>query len=264
MRHFFRKFDKPQVGAGVGLLAAVITIICGLVVANNPTETQQQLHKHAPVVPAPKSPSPSQSEHPSPEPPPHETVHPEKPKPDPIVPLPENPPSPVPPPKDGTLVSLVNQLKVADEHNQGYDRDEFGSRAPTAATRDQLIANEKLPDGTWVSMWDGKVYKSPDGMDADHTVALAEAWGSGAWSWSKEKRESYANDLNDPYVLDLITASLNRGPKSDNDPYEWMPSVNECEYVKEWTTVKLDWGLSADGEEKMALHNEALDCDAKD
>lgn len=264
MKNFLRKFDTPQVGAGIGLLAAIITIICGLVVANNPEKTEDQIQQHLnPPAPS-ESPTPSHSS----APPKHETVHPVAPRPEPTpdetTVAPPPPPVSSPSPYKGSLVSLVEQLRTADEHNQGYVREEFGNRAPTAETRDQLILDEKRDDGTWLSLWDGREYNSPDGLDADHTVALAEAWGSGAWGWTEDKRIAYANDLKDPYVLNLITAALNRGPKSDNDPFDWVPSTNTCEYVKEWATVKLEWGLSADGEEKLALHNRAVDCDAQD
>jgi hypothetical protein len=159
---------------------------------------------------------------------------------------------------------MVEKLKNGEENNEGYDRTKFGSRAPTAATRELLVQQEMRPNGTWYSWWDGYVYEGPDGMDADHTVALAEAWGSGARDWTQEKRIKYANDLSSPYTLNLITDTLNRGAKNDNDPFDWMPLVNRCEYVRQWTSVKLAWGLTADGEEKMALHNRAIECDASE
>lgn len=162
------------------------------------------------------------------------------------------------------LVALVDSLKTEDPNGAtipDYSRDQFGSRAPTAATREDLVQQEKLDDGTWQSLWDLKTYPSASGdyMEADHTVALAEAWRSGAWAWTDAKRVAYANDLTSPYTLNLITASLNQ-TKGDKDPFDWMPQYNRCEYVKEWTSIKLAWGLTADGEEKMALHNYAETC----
>lgn len=164
-----------------------------------------------------------------------------------------------PAPRD-SLVELVDKLKYNDENNDGYDRSKFGSRAPTAATREALIEEEMRPNNTWYSWWDGFVYEGADGLDADHTVALAEAWGSGARNWTEEKRIDFANDLSSPYTLNLITDTLNKA-KSDSDPFDWMPAVNRCEYVKQWTSVKLRWGLTADAEEKMALHFRAEECD---
>lgn len=160
----------------------------------------------------------------------------------------------------GGLTELVDRLKYNEENNEGYDRAKFGSRVPTAATREALIEAEMRPNNTWYSWWDGHVYEGADGLDADHTVALAEAWGSGARDWTEKKRIDFANDLSSPYTLNLITDILNVY-KSDKDPFDWMPAVNRCEYVKQWTSVKLRWNLTVDAEEKMALHFRAEECD---
>lgn len=169
------------------------------------------------------------------------------------------PPKPSTKPPGG-LTELVDKLKYNEENNDGYERSKFGSRAPTAATREALIEAEMRADNTWYSWWDGFVYEGADGLDADHTVALAEAWGSGARDWTQEKRVDFANDLSSPYTLNLITDTLNAA-KSDSDPFDWMPAVNRCEYVKQWTSVKLRWDLTVDAEEKMALHFRAEECD---
>lgn len=163
------------------------------------------------------------------------------------------------PPKGG-LTELVDKLKNGEEDSSGYAREKFGSRAPTATTREALIEAEMRPNNTWYSWWDGHVYEGASGLDADHTVALAEAWSSGARNWTEAKRIDFANDLSSPYTLNLITDTLN-SEKGDRDPFDWMPKVNQCEYVKQWTSVKLRWGLTADGEEKMALHFRAEECD---
>lgn len=172
--------------------------------------------------------------------------------------------TPVPPvTTTSELVALVDSIKnePQDQVIPKYSRAEFGNPAPTSATRAKLVAIEERVNGTWLSLWDGKSYTSASGqyMEADHTVALAEAWRSGAFAWSQEKREAYANDLNSPYTLNLITASLNQ-TKGDKDPFDWMPPLNQCEYIHEWAAIKVAWGLTADGEEKMAMHNRALTC----
>lgn len=37
--------------------------------------------------------------------------------------------------------------------------------------------------GDWSSYLDGYSTTSPAELEVDHTVALAEAWDSGAWAW---------------------------------------------------------------------------------
>lgn len=166
--------------------------------------------------------------------------------------------APAPPP----LTALVDRLRVTDEGGPDYDRSEFGDRAPTSATRKALLAAEQRADGTWYSKWDGRAWMDPSRVDADHTVALAEAWSSGAHAWSKGKRVRYANDLTSPFTLNLITDTLNQRVKSDKDPFDWMPDTGRCQYVREWASVKLAWGLTADAEEKMALHFAAEECES--
>lgn len=156
----------------------------------------------------------------------------------------------------------MERLRVADEVRTGYTREAFGSRAPTSATRQKVLAAEATGPGMWLSPWDGRLHTTPTTLQIDHTVALAEAWDSGASTWTKTKRVAFANDLTKPYSLNAITGSLNQS-KADKDPSDWMPpfKMTTCRYVNEWTRVKLDWGLSVDAEEKMALHNHARECD---
>ncbi len=159
-----------------------------------------------------------------------------------------------------SLTTQIKSLKVRAENNSSYNRAKFGSRAPTAQTRTWLIAQERRSNNTWVSVWDGRVYRSPAGLDADHTVALAEAWGSGARTWTQSKRVKFANDLVHTSTLNLITARLNRVTKNDKDPAEWMPAVKRCEYLKQWVSVKKTWGLTVDSRERSVLLNTAKKC----
>lgn len=162
--------------------------------------------------------------------------------------------------ENGPLLERVEALRTADGTNKGYDRDLFGY--DSTSTRADLIDQERTPAG-WYSPWTDRTHSDVAALDVDHTVALAEAWRSGASEWTDAERKAYANDLGYPYTLNLIESSLNRGAKSDNDPFEWVPEVNVCEYVKQWTGVKIHFDLAADGEEKMRLAALAQGCDGK-
>ena len=116
-----------------------------------------------------------------------------------------------------------------------------------------------LSGGRWYSYYDGVSQTSASALDIDHMVALAEAWDSGARSWTASRREAYANDLGDSHTLVGVTASLNRS-KGDQDVAEWLPPINQCRYLKDWLTAKVRWGLSQDSAEKAALEDVAAGC----
>ncbi|MEV7729115.1 FAD-dependent oxidoreductase [Streptomyces sp. NPDC087917] len=99
------------------------------------------------------------------------------------------------------------------------------------------------------------------GFAVSPMVPLAEAWDSGASSWTAQRREAYANDLGQEASLVAVTARSNR-QKSDQDPAEWLPSSSEalCRYASEWTATKLRWQLSVDELEKDTLLNIAAGC----
>jgi hypothetical protein len=92
-------------------------------------------------------------------------------------------------------------------------------------------------------------------------VPLAEAGDSGASAWTAARRQAYANDLDVPRGLVAVTAKSNRS-KSDQDPAEWMPPAPdaECQYLSDWVSTKLRWGLAADTAEVAALFRDAEDC----
>lgn len=91
-------------------------------------------------------------------------------------------------------------------------------------------------------------------------MPLAEAWDSGADSWTSTKRQNFANDLTRPQLI-AVTDNVNQA-KSDQDPAEWMPSVTSyrCTYVRAWVQVKYYYDLSVDSAEKSALTSYLASC----
>ncbi|NUS44026.1 MAG: HNH endonuclease [Mycobacteriaceae bacterium] len=100
---------------------------------------------------------------------------------------------------------------------------------------------------------DLKPYKwttEPKNMDADHIVALAEAWRSGADKLDENVRRRIAND-----ALNLVASdpTANRS-KGDQDPSTYLPPGKfRCEYVDRYVQVKVKYGLSVDQAEQTAL-----------
>ncbi|MFC8069723.1 HNH endonuclease family protein [Streptomyces sp. NPDC057293] len=176
------------------------------------------------------------------------------------------------------LDEAITALPVAAESRDGYDRDAFRhwntGANPTDGcnTRAEVLIAEavepptvgpkcRLTGGRWWSYYDQVWVTSASGLDIDHMGPLAEAWDSGASTWSAAQREAYANDLGADASLVAVTARSNRS-KSDQDPATWLPPAAEthCRYVAEWVGTKLRWTLSADESEATALNEVAAGC----
>jgi hypothetical protein len=168
-----------------------------------------------------------------------------------------------------TARTLLGKVSVAGENNAAYDRTRFqhwtDDNGDCQSTRHEvLIAESKVTPtysssrctvtkGKWVSAWDAKTWTNPSDVDIDHHVALAEAWGSGARSWTSTDRRRYANDLYGP-TLNAITDNLNSS-KADRDPAQWLPPLasSRCTYAVSWVQVKYRWRMTMDSAEKATL-----------
>jgi len=195
-------------------------------------------------------------------------------------PAPTQTPTPTPTPTPDatpTLTSaaaILETLTVADEVEENtYDRDFFNhwiTQPDGCDTRDAVLIRdgqntslnaECKVTGTWFSVYDAVTVTDPSDLDIDHMVPLKEAWVSGAYAWTDETREAYANDLTNPVALVAVTASSNRS-KGDRDPAEWMPTMMDgCEYVTRWVDVKAEWNLTVDPTEKDAILSVLSWCD---
>lgn len=172
------------------------------------------------------------------------------------------------------LSTAITDLSGATEDRTGYSREEFNhwtdADGDGCSTRDEVLIEEaddpvtvgsgcSLSGGRWYSYYDGVSWTDPSDVDIDHLVPLAEAWDSGAGDWFAAARESYANDLDDRRTLVGVTDNVNQ-TKSDQDPAEWLPDLQQCRYVEEWVAVKHRWGLSVDTGERSALSSVASGC----
>lgn len=170
-----------------------------------------------------------------------------------------------------SIDDALKVLKVAPESRTGYVRTKFkhwvnsdGNKngcdaRKSAIIRDALVKPtiEKgcsLKGGKWFSVYDNVEVAEAGKLDVDHMVPLAEAWDSGASSWTAEERQMYANDLTDSRHLISVTGASNRS-KSDRDPAEWMPTnkAYQCTYLANWVSIKVRWSLTVDEKELTAI-----------
>jgi len=151
-------------------------------------------------------------------------------------------------------------LFISSDQLDGYDRARFklwvdadkngcDTRAEVliaeAIVKPKKAAKCKLTGGKWLSSYDGIKYTNASKLDIDHLVPLAEAWRSGAWAWTDQQRMEYANDLEDEWALNAVTASVNRS-KGDKDISQWLPKKSVCTYLSGWVTIKAKFELTVD------------------
>lgn len=168
--------------------------------------------------------------------------------------------------------ALVDSLVVAqvDPALAPYRRDAFGSGwdydpdsgcnirelvlIEEAVTAPQVDDRCRSTDGRWESVYDGIAVDDVADLQIDHFVPLAEAWRSGAATWTEERREAFSNDLEHPETLVAVTGFTNQS-KSDRAPDQWLPPDRTawCTYATDWVSVKTTWSLSVTPAEKATL-----------
>jgi hypothetical protein len=171
-------------------------------------------------------------------------------------------------------------LTVADEsHTDSYERDAFGSRWKDidhngCGQRDDVLARDLTQirrqgdcvvlSGVLVDPYTGQrvPFNKSQAVEVqiDHIVPLADAWRSGAWAWSDERREQFANDLAE---IQASSAGANRD-KSDHDAATWEPTdpARACTWAQQVVEIKTRWGLSVDRAEASALTELLAGCPA--
>lgn len=181
-------------------------------------------------------------------------------------------PSPAPPPAQASASTRerLAVLAVDDRPSpQGvYRREDWPHWADVDgngcdARQDALVAWSVVPAtvnragtckvvaGSWVSPYDLKASNNAGDFDVDHLVPLANAFESGGWAWSAERRRAFANN---PGELVVASASSNRSKGADT-PDQWRPSNRDswCAYADGWVKVKSAWGLTVTSSERDAL-----------
>ena len=174
----------------------------------------------------------------------------------PATPAPEPTRTPV---ETTTLVITVAEIPAGiPEYDRGEWRHWVDEDGDCQDARQEVLVEESLEEVTFETTKECRVESgkwwaphlqhhlgNPGHIDVDHTVPLKNAHLSGAWAWSADKKEAYANYLTDPAHLVAISARHNRS-KGARGPEEWAPPDNAlwCNYALDWTEIKHRWGLT--------------------
>ncbi|RIJ52491.1 HNH endonuclease [Clavibacter lycopersici] len=161
------------------------------------------------------------------------------------------------------------------ERHPRYDRDAFGpawadtdgngcDQRDDALVRDlaRVAFSPSDPECTVVAGHLDDVYtgrgidfargpRTSAAVQIDHLVPLSWAWQHGAWSWSDERRERLATDLDELQAVDGPTNQV----KSDQGPGTWLPpdAAYRCLYVTRFAFVVSRYGMSIDDADRTVI-----------
>jgi len=145
----------------------------------------------------------------------------------------------------------------ADVDSNGCDtRDDVLRRDLTGTTITAGSGGCEVATGTLTDPYSGTTIPFTRGVDTssevqiDHVVALSNAWQTGAFAWTPDTREQFAND---PLNLLAVQGRLN-SQKGDGDSATWLPPAtrNRCAYVARQVAVKTKYRLWATPPEQAA------------
>lgn len=149
-----------------------------------------------------------------------------------------------------------------------YHRARFGSGWEETDTHCMDIRNKILIDlslvpvtfepnnecqierGRWYDFYSGIEIYQAKLVDIDHVVPLKWAWDRGAKTWSYDKRVEFANDLSN---LVISSQRTNRS-KTDKGISQWLPNINQCQYILRFIRISRKYRLEPTNSEKRQ-HN---------
>lgn len=167
------------------------------------------------------------------------------------------------------IATLLGQVRVIDDlpHVTGYQRgcgkDQACTFGPTwndpldrsgCDTRNRVLRNAlqnvTYKPGTHDCKVTGGVLDpdpytgqritfSSNGIQIDHRYPLARAYAAGAAQWDQQRRQIFANDLDE---LVAVSGPANRA-KSDSGLDEWLPAFQPCTYIQRYLAVAVKYQL---------------------
>lgn len=107
-----------------------------------------------------------------------------------------------------------------------------------------------------------KKVSNPSKLDIDHVIPLGYGNSHGGKAFSTEKKQQYANDIQDNLLA--VDSSANR-KKGDKGPKDWMPDNKGewCSYSQKWITVALKYGFWLDSGDVAKLKEGIATCPAQ-
>jgi hypothetical protein len=179
-----------------------------------------------------------------------------------------------------TVTDVIATLAVKGRAPKtGYTREQFGPAwkdvdGNSCDTRNDILKRDLLAQvfkdrcviisGTLPDPYSGENIEfvrgvgTSNAVQIDHVVALSNAWQTGAFKLTVEKRTAFAND---PLNLLAVKGVLN-SQKGDGDAATWLPPKKSyrCAYVARQVAVKAKYGLWLTSPEKVAIQKIITKC----
>jgi len=156
----------------------------------------------------------------------------------------------------------------ADVDRNGCDtRNDILKRDLTSEVFKENTNGCTVLSGTLVDPFSGETInfvqgaKTSSDVQIDHSVALSNAWQTGAFKLTPEQRKAFAND---PLNLLAVKGKLN-SQKGDGDAATWLPPLKSyrCDYVARQIAVKIKYKLWFTPPEKEAMIRILKSCPEK-
>jgi hypothetical protein len=180
------------------------------------------------------------------------------------------------------LVALAAALlfTVPSQAIPDYDRDAFGNGwadvdGDCQNTRQEILIRDlegeqlttngcNVASGTLNDPYTGTVIPfqrgetTSDDVQIDHIIPLSYAWSAGAWQWSGQRREEFAND---PAELRATDGPTNNA-KGARGPSRWLPPAQSihCTYAATWQRIADTYGLTLDPADTTAIQQILASC----
>jgi hypothetical protein len=112
----------------------------------------------------------------------------------------------------------------------------------------------RVTSGQWLDLYANKIVTVANDLDIDHVVPLKNAYLSGGWKWTPQRRCLYANYMGNNFHLLAVNKGDNR-QKGQNGPDAFMPEnvAFRCAYLAIWLKIKLIWNLALPPDEAAAV-----------
>ncbi|EGN76128.1 protein of unknown function (DUF1994) [Idiomarina sp. A28L] len=151
----------------------------------------------------------------------------------------------------GRLPAGHNAQTESQDSDKDYDRSRFrhwiDDNRNCLNTRHELLKSQstgpivkdesgcRVIHGRWNDPYTGEIFLESHHVDVDHLVPLQWAWFNGANTWNDDKRERFANDSRNLFI---VSASANRS-KGAKGPDEWLPpnEAFHCQYVTRYLRI---------------------------